>query len=223
MNLNAHKIYSPSEYFIATFKKCSVNADILTEFNVSRSVRHHSWSFDDGHLDLISIADKYFNPLEIKFRFFVCPDLIDRTEKGDKDYVCCKLKDRNARLMSWNDVKYLVSCGHFIGSHGLDHTPFDDMSYSEMLRQLIESKNRINEKTHIIPDSFAIPFGRLNEKNEIILQDLVFENYKLLYLSDNRLKLSHNYKIVNRRHVEFGAGFFRGLGVGMLNLIGLTR
>ena len=222
MNLNGHKIVKPSKIFLLSHKLSSVDSTVELEDKVTRSITSHSWSFDDAHSDLLRIADTYFNPLDIKFRFFVSPDLIWHTEKRNYNFVCSQLKDNSAKLLNWIDISYLISCGHHIGSHGLDHSAFDDMSALEVSRQLSLSKERIAEKTGKIPDTFAIPFGRLG-KNSSMVTDLVFKNYTRLYLSDNRLPLGSINGTINRRHSEFGQGYLRALAIGVFNIIGLTR
>jgi hypothetical protein len=222
MNLNGHRLCDPSKFFLHNHRLCSIGSDDFNEDHVARSMRLHTWSFDDAHSDLLRIADRHFNPLGIRFRFFVCPDLIDKTELGRKDYVCAQLKDKNARLLDWNNIRYLISCGHYIGSHGLDHAAFDCMSIEEVSRQLTISKYRIAENVGILPDTFAVPFGRLHLDNAE-MSNLIFKCYSRVYLSDNRIPLGSYNGFVNRRHAEFGQGYFRSLAIGGLNIYGIRK
>ena len=220
MNFNAHKETrsSPSlKTFIRYFVR---NATFENEAKYARSAFVHTWSFDDAHYDLLKISDEYFNPLGITFRFFVCPQLIDEYSAGNIEYVRMSLQDRDAKLLDWTDIKYLISCGHKLGSHGLDHKHFSSLTKDQIKRQFTHSHQLLHQRTGVKVDTFAFPFGRVDVNNTFIFTE-GFKTYRKLYLSDNRIMLNDSGGLVNRRHAEIGPEFLKGLLAGNMNIFGL--
>ena len=111
MILNGHKITKKTNIIALLHKSLSVSSTEENEDSNCRSIIFHVWTFDDAHNDLLLLADKFFNPNNLIFRFFVCPKLIDATENGNFSFVREKLRDKKAKLLNWQEIKYLLS--HF--------------------------------------------------------------------------------------------------------------
>lgn len=220
MNFNAHKETKSSESLKVFLKYFTRSATFENEAKYSRSAFVHTWSFDDAHYDLLKIADEYFNPLGVTFRFFVCPQLIDEYSAGNVEDVRTALQDPDAQLLGWSDVNYLISCGHQLGSHGLDHKNFSSLTPSEVKTQFVHSHQLLHERTGVEVDTFAFPFGRVESNSPFIFTE-GFKTYRKLYLSDNRIMLNDIGGLANRRHAEIGPELLKGLLVGNINIFGL--
>lgn len=218
MNFNAHKFTKSSSIANKIINRFSLDATFINEDNSAKSFLQHTWSFDDGHVDLLKLADEFFNPVGVKFRFFICPSLIDLWEKGKIECVRGALIDPNAKLLSWKDINYLISCGHILGSHGLDHKNFSMLSTAEAIVQFQRSQELLNERTDQWVDTFAFPFGRV-DKDVKIVAELGLKYYKRLYFSDNREPIFSNGTFINRRHAEVGPELIRGMCAGGVSMI----
>lgn len=220
MILNGHTIVNPGSAFLGAFKLTTKCSDENVEDIFASSPLTHTWTFDDAHSDLYIISNKYFLPAGLRFRFFVCPMLIDAWEDGEVDYVRKMLRDPSANLLTWKEIENLVSLGHLIGSHGLDHKPFDTMSNECLHEQLSKSQEAIFSRVGIMPTTFALPFGRLGGNGDEV-KKIASKYYLRTYLSDNKLPLFSTNGLINRRHSEFGKGYVRSLSIGIANLIGI--
>lgn len=217
MNFNAHKFTKSSRIANKIIKRFSLDATFTNEDVAATSFLKHTWSFDDGHVDLLKLADEFFNPAGVKFRFFICPHLIDLWEIGEIERVKSALIDPDANLLSWKDINYLISCGHFLGSHGLDHKDFSTLSTAQAVAQFRRSQELLNERTDQWVDTFAFPFGRVDKDVKIVIESgLTY--YRRLYFSDNRQPIASNGTIINRRHAEVGPELVRGICAGGLSL-----
>ncbi len=85
--------------------------------------------------------------------------VIDRVISSFKDVEIPKL------MMNWQDLAQLKSGGHYIGSHTTSHHILDTMDdEAEVRKELVESRNIINEKLGHFPLSIAYPNGNFNDK-----------------------------------------------------------
>jgi len=177
------------------------------------------WTFDDCHQDLTAIGQQLLGDFGVSFRFFICPDLIDRYAAGQTYFVRRQLKNPHAELLSWDQIGRLHEDGHILGLHGHDHSDFNLMSEAQMVDQHESSIALLKQRLGAQTDSFAPPFGRLegSKPDAARLQVTVAQRYfSRIYLSDNRLPPKRHQGIYNRRHSEFGNTVFPSLLKGAL-------
>jgi peptidoglycan/xylan/chitin deacetylase (PgdA/CDA1 family) len=105
-----------------------------------------AFTFDDGHSSDLIAADTL---AEFGFSgtFFIAWSYI-----GRKHYV-----DQAA-------VKELVRGGFTIGSHAMRHAPLTEVDARELVRELVESKRRLEELTGDPVKELAVPFGRYDRR-----------------------------------------------------------
>ncbi len=103
-------------------------------------------TFDDGyasHFELVA-------PLLVRYRFsgtfFISADLVGRPG-----------------YMSWDQLRKLAFLGMEIGSHGLSHTPLTQLSPSELARELVTSKRRLEDELGLPVRALAAPGGCWNQ------------------------------------------------------------
>lgn len=219
MILNGHIACKRSRLFEYIFGKITSTASSVNNFNYSESLLQHTWTFDDALTDQLEIIyENYFKPRKLLFHFFVCPKLIDQWELGNKDYVRYQLKNHNAEMLSWDDISKLVECGNIVGSHGVDHRSFINISRNEFIDQLEYSRELIEQRTGYRASSFAFPYGHVG-KSSLRASIFAKEYYDEVYLSDNSLPIGQLADgIYNRRHAEFGLCAFRGILIGAINV-----
>lgn len=98
-----------------------------------------------------------------------------------KDY----LRNKKPYLESWQ-IEELISKGHYIGAHSMDHPLFKNISLNEQVLQTIESMKWVTERFSLPYNIFSIPhvdneisnayFDEVIQKGKI---DLIFGNSNL--------------------------------------------
>ncbi len=116
-------------------------------------------TFDDGHRSNLEIAAPLLQERKLSAYFFVTTDFIDR----------------RPGFMSTAQLQELAAMpGMCIGSHGVSHRFFDDLSESDSKRELLSSREYINSLTDRECRSISFPGGRYNDQT---LQQLAGAGY----------------------------------------------
>lgn len=105
-------------------------------------------TFDDGHISNYTIVFPLLIKFGIKAVFFITPDQIG-------------LGDR----INSEQLKEMVRGGMEIGSHGLTHAYLEDVSDTEAIHELKDSKNLLSNILNIDVVSFSAPGGRFRLKH----------------------------------------------------------
>lgn len=105
-------------------------------------------SFDDGVVNHYQNAWPILQKNNLKATFFIFPNPIGRS----KNY------------MTWEQLQELIDNGMEIGSHGWYHLYLDRIEESELQKELVDSKQVLEEKLGIDIRVIAYPFGSYNEK-----------------------------------------------------------
>ena len=103
-------------------------------------------TFDDGyasHFDVVA-------PLLLRYRFsgtfFIAPELVGRPGH-----------------MTWEQLRKLVFLGMEVGSHGLSHVPLTTMPRDQLRRELVESKQLLEQRLGVPIRALAAPRGFWNK------------------------------------------------------------
>jgi peptidoglycan/xylan/chitin deacetylase (PgdA/CDA1 family) len=99
-------------------------------------------TFDDGCDSDATVAGPLLRSLGFPATFFVNPARVGHEGRA-----------------SWDQLLFLAGDGFAIGSHGLDHALFEDLSPSELARQVTESKREIEDRLGRAIDSLSLPGG----------------------------------------------------------------
>jgi peptidoglycan/xylan/chitin deacetylase (PgdA/CDA1 family) len=99
-------------------------------------------TFDDGCASDATVAGPLLRSLGFPAAFFVNPARVGLESRA-----------------SWDQLRALAGEGFAIGSHGLDHSLFDDLAPSELERQVAESKREIEERLGRKVDALSLPGG----------------------------------------------------------------
>ena len=161
-----------------------------------------AFSFDDGFSECYGTICPVLESYGINGMFFVNPGFID----GDEDYVYhftnVVMHNPGKRPMSWSVLLELLSRGHLIGAHTIDHYMTNSNNTEELTHQIVDCKKIIDEKLGIDCQYFAWPFGRLDDTSMKAV-DLACNTYKYVFsLTNHRKYFSFNEKVINRRHFE---------------------
>lgn len=104
-------------------------------------------TFDDGHISNYSAAE-----------------YLHRNQLGSADFFINPEKVGGPYYMNWDQIMELHSWGMSIQSHGLDHQYLSDCDDVELHRQLLLSKNMIEDKIDSKVTILAPPGGRFDKR-----------------------------------------------------------
>lgn len=105
-------------------------------------------TFDDGLKSVLDGAAPILADLGIPWSLFVVCAWADGGQEP------------RGVLMDWQDVLRAARLGAEVGSHSITHPDFGTVSDEQAGAELFESRRMIRERTGILVDSFAIPFGQ---------------------------------------------------------------
>ncbi len=123
-------------------------------------------TFDDGHRSNLDIA---------------VPLLVERGLTA-YFFITTGFTDSRPGFMSSEEITSLSSVpGMVVGSHGVTHRFFNDMSENEAIAELVESKQALEKLTNHPCESMSFPGGRYNQK---ILRLMKSSGYSQWFGSD---------------------------------------
>ena len=143
------------------------------------------------------ILDKY----NLKATFFINANYIESGLDYQKKFNERIVIDTK-KPMSWQQVKYLHSKGHTIGSHTLDHHNLSQLSTIEIESQIQKNNEILENKLNYDCDHFAWPYGQILDFSEEALQ-IVSKYHTYIYSGTNyKHYYSFDGRVYNRRHLE---------------------
>jgi peptidoglycan/xylan/chitin deacetylase (PgdA/CDA1 family) len=122
-------------------------------------------SFDDGFASNGHVAREILAPRGIRALFFVCPALIDLAGAAQEEAVLRQVfrGHRPAReiepMLDWDAVGGLVTDGHMIGAHGMNHVRLAGLSAEALEEEVVGAQAALRARLGTAPDWFAYPFG----------------------------------------------------------------
>ena len=120
-------------------------------------------TFDDGFFDLYEHAYPVLKKQNFKAIIYVL------AEKEKSEWAKA-LELPAFKLLSWDLIKELSNNGIEIGSHTCTHPDLSLLTEKEMEREIIRSKEIIEDKIGKPVRHFCYPFGRFNLKTKKILK-----------------------------------------------------
>ena len=100
------------------------------------------------------------------------------------------------RLMTWNEVNVMKKYNINIGSHSKSHSILPGLDYRHAIKEIIESKQIIEEKCRVKVKDFSFPNGEFNEILKYMLQ---ISGYKSAVTGINSLSSTYTDKYELRR------------------------
>jgi peptidoglycan/xylan/chitin deacetylase (PgdA/CDA1 family) len=107
-------------------------------------------TFDDGYADFLDEAMPLLSEYRIRGTLYVTTRPVGETRRG-------KLAGRP--MLTWPELRHLVTLGVEIGAHGHDHTQLDLLSPARALDQITTCKRLLDEHLPTEVRSFAYPHG----------------------------------------------------------------
>jgi len=110
--------------------------------------------FDEGFKDIYLNAYPIFKKYKLLFVLFITTDFINQKQL----------------YLNWDEIRKMTDLAE-IGSHGVTHRDFVDLTDEELKKELFESGEKIKKEMGKKPIALSFPHGKYNQK----IKDLVRE------------------------------------------------
>ena len=127
-------------------------------------------TFDDGFRNNYEVAFPVLKSLEFTATFFIVTDFVGERGPWVEDE---RLGD--APLLSWEDLEKMAAQGMDIQPHSCTHPHLTQLSRDEMIREIRDSRHRIEEVVKREANIFCYPFGEFDGACMDVLSRLEFE------------------------------------------------
>jgi len=165
--LNFHGIGTPGDKIDASERPYWISTDFFRElasFLASDAARHILITFDDGNLSDLEIAAPILAERGLNARFFVLTGRLDMPG-----------------YLGPQDMQDLMKMGFAVGSHGIDHVNWAELSGDDLTRETAQSRARLQDLTGADIAEAAIPFGSYNKA---VLNAIKSAGYSAAWTSD---------------------------------------
>jgi peptidoglycan/xylan/chitin deacetylase (PgdA/CDA1 family) len=138
-----------------TFPRVATIGDIAESHRSGTGEWVAAITFDDGFSDNHDLVLPLLERHGLRATFFVCTGFIDGQ---------CEIPGRlksysGLRPMRWEHVRKLVAAGMEIGAHTVSHPLLSQLPAREQEREMVASKERLEEQIAASVVSFALPYG----------------------------------------------------------------
>jgi len=134
----------------------TVEQDLCSQNKSNFSKGVVSLTFDDGWREIYTNGIPILEKANIKSTQFISTRVV---ENGQNKYV------------SAAEILDMAKKGHEIASHSMDHRYFSEISESEILPQLIRSKNYLQYIGVSNVDTFSYPYGKKTEYSHNLIRE----------------------------------------------------
>lgn len=202
---------------MGTFKKLVVELrnryDFIEPGEFSSAIKSEKikllLTFDDGFYSNYLVAKEILDPLGIHAIFFVPTGFLDaKSRNKQKKFIVQNIykgkyfpdfNPAEMMPMGWENLSELISNGHLIGSHSINHLRLSEMDNTDLLEEeIILSGDRIEEILGTKVEHFAFPFGDIGSISKKAL-DIAGTRYKYIYSGIRGRNTSNTNPLAIRR------------------------
>ncbi len=123
--------------------------DLKKSFDARDSTKCVVLTFDDGFYDFFTNAFPILKKYNFSATVFLPTGFIHNERLSFKGKEC----------MTWNEVRHVQSKGINFGSHTVTHLQLNNLSTEEIENEIKLSKNKIEDETGIMVESFSYPYA----------------------------------------------------------------
>lgn len=127
-------------------------------------------SFDDGFEDNYSNAFSILQRYKIPAVIYLATGSIGKTNQW-----MSKLTFSERKMLTWAQIKDMASQGIDFGSHTVSHPKLSELNDNSVSKELVESKQLIEDQLSMECSHFAYPYGLLTEKTRYLVQQTGFK------------------------------------------------
>lgn len=127
-------------------------------------------TFDDGYKDFFGTAVPILNALNFSATVFIVAELVGDVGRWRRKEL------QSSALLNWDEIHTAIDAGYEIGSHGLSHPNFLQLSTEGLKREIAGSKEIIEENIKAPIASFAYPYNICNEQITDIVKEAGYKH-----------------------------------------------
>lgn len=116
-------------------------------------------TFDDAYKTVFEHAYPALKNRGMTATVFVVADQIGGTNEWD-----CRIGDQLEELMTADQLKEMAANGFEIGAHTLTHAHLPDLDDDQLVREIRDSKSRIEDALGLEVTSFSYPYGEYDDR-----------------------------------------------------------
>lgn len=211
--VNAHYISKndlPKEIFHDLLSELSKQADFISIEDAVSAIKQKThqnhkliaFTFDDGFEECFTKIAPVLKEFKTNAAFFINPAFIDADNDYKNYFLNNMVHTPHKNPMTWEMIRELHSQGFVIGNHTYNHCKLVGLDGDELNRQIVLSKQYIEQKLNAPCHYFAWTYGGLKDIDDAALS-LALQSHKYVFSSDNYMHyFSFNNKVFNRRHIE---------------------
>lgn len=160
-------------------------------------------TFDDGYEDNFTNAFPVLKKCNFPAAIFLETDILDN-EKINKNGVVYK-------MLKWVQVKEMKNSGIIeFGAHTLSHPKLSRLNLMSVEKEIIQSKEILENRLGKKCDFFAYPFGDFNEQTVVIAKN----NFKAAFTVKNgAVKYGDNLMELKRNSIDSAVSFSQFKGI----------
>lgn len=182
--LGYHELYpAPSRYrYGVTVSQFREHLSLFLRLGLaSQQAARPEITFDDGHYSNFELALPLLEESGLWSTFFVLAGCVGADQ----------------RYMTWSHLRQIVTFGHRVQSHGWSHRLLVHCSDRELVRELLGSRQMLEDKLGTEVSALSVPGGRWDER---IIRAAYGAGYQSIYHSNPwlPLRMSQGMKVRGR-------------------------
>ena len=143
-----------------------INADTSLPSTSSRTV---ALTFDDGYLDNYSNAWPILDEFGFTATIFLVSNYVGETSTWREGAFS------HAPLLGWDQAREMSAAGITFGSHSATHPDLSTLARDDEKKELLRSKEQIEEHIGEPVDTFSYPFSRYNPATMSLVKETDFK------------------------------------------------
>jgi len=140
-------------------------------------------TFDDGYQSWVDTCLPVLKKFNVKALFFINSGLLDIASDSQKvaQYMTQRLLITPKLPLTWQGAEMLVAEGHSIGGHTVTHLNVALLQATELSKEVVEDKKRIETMLGVSLVDFAYPFGTRKYFNPTTVNAVANARYTMQY------------------------------------------
>lgn len=167
--VSPHK-FEQQMHYLSAHGYSTITLDDLLSNKCRDLSRKFAITFDDGYMDNYTNALPILQKFDFSATIFIATSLLGK-KHAPSSYM-------GAAYMEWSHCKEMLNYGISFQSHTCNHPDLTALANDEALKELLESKNKIEDVLGTPVNHLSYPFGRYNRT---IMQWTEKAGYKAAY------------------------------------------